>query len=148
MIRIEVEGAEDIVAQLGHRKDDALKALIAGLFSAAMIVRNAAIDGIRKGPKTGRWYGRHRASAPSEYPAGDTGNLMRSIHHKVNPVALTADVEAKASYAIPLEYKAPSRGGRPFLTRAYRENVGKVVAVIRQALQNALIAGNRKARRR
>lgn len=42
------------------------------------------ITGVRfligmKSPKTGRWYGGIQASAPGEYPAVRTGQLMRSM---------------------------------------------------------------------
>lgn len=35
--------------------------------------------GLRAKNKTGRLYGSHRASAPNEYPANKTGQLLRSI---------------------------------------------------------------------
>lgn len=152
MIGLKVEGAEDVARQIGQRGADARVALVKGLFAAAMIVRNAAVKGIQKGPKSGKVYRRksvkHRASAPGEFPASDTGNLARSIHHLVDPALLEGRVEASAKYAIPLEYKPPERGGRPFLTRAYDENVEAMTAVIGKALADALAAADRKARRK
>lgn len=152
MIGLKVEGAEDAARQLGNTGERARVALVKGLFAAAMIVRNAAVKGIAKGPKSGRIYRRrsvrHQASAVGEYPAGDTGNLARSIHHMVDPIKLEGRVEAAANYAVPLEYKAPSRGGRPFLTRAYTENVEAIQLAIQAALFEALAAADRKANRK
>ena len=152
MIGLKIEGAEDVARQLGNTGERARKALVKGLFASAMIVRSAAVRGIAKGPKTGNIYTRgkvkHRASAPDEYPAGDTGNLARSLHHEVDPIKLEGRVEASANYAVPLEYKAKSRGGRPFLTRAYTENIERIQLTIQAALFEALAAADRKANRK
>lgn len=151
MIGLKIEGAEDVARQIERTGGDARVALVKGLFKAAMIVRTAAVRGINKGKKSGRVYRNggvlHRASAQGEYPAADSGILAGSIHHVVDPIKLEGRVEASAAYAIPLEYKPPERGGRPFLTRAYDENVGKVQLVIGDALAEALAAADRKARR-
>lgn len=131
-------------------------------------IENRAKEGIASGPKTGRVYttrfftrGRgptrtlhsygsrppHQASARGQYPASDTGNLMRTIYSDVYDELATAQlgpadvqmslnlsdlVEAEgqirgevgcdAEYAVPLEYKDPSEGGRPFLRRAAAES--------------------------
>lgn len=37
---------------------------------------------IRNPPKTGRFYGKHQASAAGEAPANRTGNLMRSVRYR------------------------------------------------------------------
>lgn len=151
MIGLKIEGADDVVRSLGSQRAHLRAALVRGLFKAAMIVRTAAVKGIAKPPKTGRIYRRgnveHQASAQGEYPAGDTGNLMRSIHHIVDPLKLEGRVEASAKYAIPLEFKPPERGGRPFLTRAYEENIDNIRAVIALSLGEAVAAADRTARR-
>lgn len=151
MIKLQIDGAEDVARAIERRGGDARVALVKGLFAAAMIVRSAAVRGINKGKKSGRVYRNggvlHRASAPDEYPAADTGILASSIHHRVDPLKLEGVVEASAKYALPLELKPPERGGRPFLSRAYEENVGKVQATIGKALSEALAAADRKARR-
>lgn len=43
-------------------------------------------DGITSGPKTGRRYGSHQASAPGEYPAIVSRKLLRSIKKRVTSV--------------------------------------------------------------
>lgn len=140
------------------------------------MVRNRAIEGITSPPKTGRIYTHrypfvfgnedradpsdrrpkpHQASAPGEYPAGDTGNLMRSIFAEVERdfsaafsgvdlgmklefqaqgftfsdgnAEIRGFVGAHADYAAPLEYKPPEKGGRPFLRRAFAEMQDDIV---------------------
>ena len=52
------------------------------------INRGEAIKSIMQGPKTGRIYEKynprrtHRASAPGQAPASDTGNLVSQIHYQ------------------------------------------------------------------
>lgn len=41
--------------------------------------------GIRSPPKTGRYYGSHRASAPGEYPANKSGTLASGIRKRITP---------------------------------------------------------------
>jgi len=94
-----------------------------GLYRAGKLLKKVTQDGIKKGPKTGRWYasrrkngGRHRASATGEYPANDTGELRRSIGFKVEGTRRLI-FGADTDYALPLHDKHPKGGGRPFLTK-------------------------------
>ena len=56
-------------------------------------------------PKSGRLYGRHRASAPGEPPASHTGRLVKSFGAKVertaDKVVLTITFEDESSTAPP-----------------------------------------------
>jgi hypothetical protein len=164
-IRITLEGDERLVARLAALSETASREARAALERSVNHVRDRAVAGIANGPKTGEIYTQrfatgangnvfaygsrtpHRASAPGEYPAADTGNLMRSIYAEVDQglAGLDADdlgtqlafdlneriadaerlvgvVGAEAEYAAPLEYKPPERGGRPFLRRALTES--------------------------
>lgn len=111
------------------------------LDDAADKVAKRAKEGISRGPKTGRRYKRgknrwHIASAQSEYPASDTGNLVRSIHVEKDE-RLKAWVVSDAEYAKPLEYKPPSKGGRPFLRRALDETTDEIVEDVFRAVFRA-----------
>ena len=92
------------------------------------IVRETAHDierraklSIQSGAKTGRLYRRgkkfHRASAPGQAPATDTGNLVNSIG-----VQFTGETRAivyvGAEYAPHLEYGTARMAARPFMTPA------------------------------
>jgi hypothetical protein len=153
--RINVLGIDHLRETFEKNADRARQPLFEGLREGAHLVVRTAKDGIRKGPKTGRVYthrfpsvfaggarrpqdrrGRpHQASAPGEYPAADTGNLMRSIHDEHEKPAEAAEagdayvieVAADAEYAAPLELKPPEKGGRPFLRRALWESEDAIV---------------------
>jgi hypothetical protein len=76
---------------------------------------------IQSGPKTGRVYRHgnvlHRASAPGEAPATDTGNLVNSGYAKRARRALW-HVGYTAEYARALEYGTPRILPRPYLRPA------------------------------
>jgi len=46
--------------------------------------RNTFITNASRGGGGGRQYGRHRASAPGEYPATDSGRLVNSVDSQMN----------------------------------------------------------------
>lgn len=161
--RINVLGIDHLRETFEKNADQARRPLFEGLREGAHLVVRTAKDGIRKGPKTGRVYTHrfpsvfvggprraqdrrgqpHRASAPREYPAADTGNLMRSIHDEhEKPVdaaeagdGFTIEVAAEAEYAVPLELKPPEKGGRPFLRRALWESRGAIVTLCENRLR-------------
>jgi hypothetical protein len=70
------------------------------------------------GPKSGRVYSSHQASAPGEMPAVDTSNLVNSVQvdmiNETVGVVHTGDVE----YAPHLEYGTINMDPRPFMTPA------------------------------
>jgi len=81
-------------------------------------IRNNAVEAIMRGQKSGRMYGNHRASAPGEAPATDTGALVRSIRVEHTPGTGTARVVVGAEYAAKLEFGTRTIAPRPFLRPA------------------------------
>ena len=74
------------------------------------------------GGRSGRMYGAHRASAPGETPAIDTGLLVNTIgvSQPFGPDAdLKAIVSANAEYAPHLEFGTKNMAPRPFLRPAF-----------------------------
>jgi hypothetical protein len=73
---------------------------------------------MRDSPASGRVYGKHRASAPGEPPAPDTGALLGSVTWRVAKKgrAWRAEVGSNLKYAVYLEYGAArgvrGKGGR------------------------------------
>jgi hypothetical protein len=102
----------------------------------AIFITNDAKNEMRK-PKSGRTYGRHRASAPGEAPAVDTSNLINSFGAEQieggNAVAYNT-----AETAPHLEYGAHTNGhnmaARPFMTPA----AFRAVEVLWKLMKNAL----------
>jgi HK97 gp10 family phage protein len=139
-----IEGLEDTLKafnRLGKTgRREAEKALDAG----AQAVRTTAIKKIQRGTKTGRVYteifatiggkvipvgersegnnlsASHKASAPGESPATDTGFLVSSI--KADRNGLSAKVFSSLQYAFWLEYGTTKMEARPFITPALFEN--------------------------
>lgn len=94
----------------------------------AIAVQRRAVLGIERGPASGNVYPSsvtpnrsHQASSPGEYPMSDSGALSDSIHRDLQPQS--ASVFSNLEYARYLELKPPERGGRPWLSRAFNEEL-------------------------
>ena len=162
--RINVLGIDHLRETFEKNADRARGPLFQAIRDGAHLVVRTAKDGIRKGPKTGVVYTHrfpdvfpggprraryrrghpHQASAPGEYPAADTGNLMRSIHDEHEKPAEVAEagedafaaiIAADAEYAAPLELKPEEKGGRPFLRRALWESEDAIIEGCERALR-------------
>jgi hypothetical protein len=101
-----------------------------GLTIAANDVRNEILRRILQTEKSGKVYIRrgvaHKASAPGEAPASDTGDLARGITVVINPQALTARVNSGAAHSLPLEFGTPTIEPRPHMRvslASQRENI-------------------------
>ena len=99
-----------------------------------------------RGPKTGRIYKRksvtHRASAPDEAPAVDTGILRSSLAVKVDADGLGASIGVhdvtRVKYARHLEYGTQKMAARPFIFPAFEKHKSKSRARIAEAVNAAL----------
>lgn len=109
----------------GAKAKDIERELKKALFASAQRVEKEAKEAIARGPKSGRLYKRrgvtHRASAPGEAPASDTGRLVNSISSYLDTTSLTSFVAAGrgvVNYARHLEYGTADTAERPFLAPA------------------------------
>lgn len=156
---INVLGADRLSARFAAHGEALRDALPEIAKQSAAIVTNAAKEGIRRGPKTGRVYTArfpyvfgnearapasamlakpHQASAQGEYPAANTGNLMRSVHDTdavVENDRATSTVRAEAAYAAALEFKPEEKGGRPFLRRATFESQSAILDLVERMVR-------------
>jgi hypothetical protein len=119
-----------------------IKALARAMVLHARDVLAEAQASIQRGPKTGRVYRRgkisHRASAPGEPPATDTGRLVSSGHvglAKVKGKSVSATVEFPVEYAVFLEKGSIHMEPRPFLRPAALKLMESGRERIRQALK-------------
>ena len=101
-----------------------------GLLAAAQIHRNESVRMVLQGPKSGRLYGRHQASAPGQAPATDTGRLVNSIRVDHTPGSLTASVVCGAAYGRSLEFGTRRIAPRPFLRPPLATKRAEIVAAI------------------
>ena len=90
-------------------------------------IRGEAIKSIQSGAKSGIVYEKynprrtHRASAPGEAPASDTGNLVSKIIVKQKTKNIT-NVESNANYSAFLEYGTSKMQPRPFMFPAFEKS--------------------------
>ncbi len=118
-----------------------------GADAIGLITTNAMKAAIQRGPKTGALYQlylprrEHRASAVGEFPASDTGKLVASIGYDTGAsdgydVAVT--MFAGAAYAMPLELKPSSKGGRPFMGRTIDTQKAGYPAILKASIDAEL----------
>ena len=105
------------------------------LGKAGMMVRNTAVQSILSGGKSGKVYEKynprrtHKASAPGEAPASDTGNLVRNIR-VVQENKDLIKVESNASYSQFLEFGTSKMLARPFLFPATERSRPKIAQAV------------------
>lgn len=96
---------------------------------------------IQRGPKTGIVYNKvkpnriHRASAPGQPPATDTGRLVSSIYYRRGK--LSATVGSSLAYAYWLEFGTRRIKPRPAWVPAVQENRPKFNDRVREAIRKA-----------
>lgn len=126
------------VEQFGER---ALDGFSLGLRYSAFELRKAVQELIRRSPRGGRRYrvgkGRfHKASAPGQPPARDTGNLMKMLKARLED-PMTALVESLAGYSGFLELGTSKMKPRPFLTPALEQNTDAINRIITEEIDKA-----------
>ena len=93
----------------------------------AQLIRGEAIKSIQTGAKSGVVYQmynprrEHRASAPGQAPASDTGNLVSKIVVRQKGANVT-NVESNANYSSFLEYGTSKMQARPFMLPAFEKS--------------------------
>lgn len=115
---------------------DAGKVMLLQQRDAARVAR-AALRGRKAMPRNLRGVGVHRASAPGEPPAVDTGLLRGSI--QIDPSGLsqsmpTIRVGTNLVYARPLEYGTFRMAPRPYMRPALKRARELVLSMFRQFL--------------
>lgn len=143
---VEIVGLNELIDQFKQFGIDGRKALGKTLDSMGQKSRTDAIKSIQREPKTGKVYEHvfrtingkvtpyklrseqqnlspeHRASAPGEAPATDTGRLVSSIKFTRQPNATYGFLFSRLNYAFWLEYGTVNMAERPFLRPAVRKN--------------------------
>lgn len=142
-ITFKVKNVAKVMNQLGRLSKDMEQPFREVVQGGAQLIRGDAIKDIQTGSKTGKVYEKynprrtHRASAPGESPASDTGNLVRNIRVKQN----TPDevfVESNAPYSSYLEFGTSKMLPRPFLFPAYERNRDKITKAVFNRILRAI----------
>ena len=107
--------------------------------SATRMVMNDVIESINN-PGKGRVYPRksgppHKASAPGDPPATDTGELKRNIAMDVETRGkqLVGKIFSGMEYSVHLEFGTTKMEKRPFMGPALKRNQGRITKKFRRA---------------
>lgn len=136
-LSVRLEGGKTLNTQLDRLKADIPIALRDAIRGIANDTRNTAMDSFLQ-PKSGRVYRpgtakEHRASAPGEPPASDSGDLLG--HVTVAARGKYTDVGAEVLHGLYLEEGTKVQGvwhvePRPWLLPAYEEHEHRVESAI------------------
>ena len=135
-------GVEEATKALEKVKEDLEKDMKEVLLGGGQLIRGEAVRSIQQGSKSGKTYKRynptrtHKASAPGEAPASDTGFLVSNI--RVKDQKDLVQVRSEASYSKFLEYGTSKMLARPFLFPAMEKSKPKIAQVILQKVKQSL----------
>ena len=147
MTTIKITGLEPTLKNLKLLQNGLDKELTNVLRGGGQLIRGEAIRSIQSGPKSGRTYEKynprrtHKASAPGQAPASDTGNLVSQIMSVAD--GKNTLVESRAEYSKFLEFGTSKMLPRPFLFPASEKSTKKIVQVLIQKL-NKVAEGLKK----
>jgi hypothetical protein len=135
---IQLDGADDLLTALRRLGDRARAEAGRAVNATALEVRGDIVRRYQRGPKTGEVYARggnvtHRASAPGEAPATDTGRLASSVQYR-STGQMSAEVSTAVEYGAYLEFGTARIAPRP----AWRPAVQEAAPKFRQRLEEAL----------
>lgn len=140
--RVRIQGVDQLLAELQGIADDVDDAMVDVLRGTSQNIRSHAVISIQRGPKTGRLYIKenphreHRASAPGEAPATDTGRLAGSIQAQID--GLSAEIFTNLEYAPKLEFGDGRVAPRPFMVPAMEKERQPFERRVRRALKGVI----------
>lgn len=138
MIDLRITVSDNVARRLERSSDQAVDA-IGRVIEAFVIKIDREIKvSIDRGPKSGRIYGKHQASAPGQAPATDTGGLIKSISWRTFNRGLSAEVGSSIFYAPFLEEGTSRMDPRPWLQPAYEKHADDIVDEITEVLKRYL----------
>ena len=134
-VSIQVKGLKQALSALRRLEKNMEQPFREVVMGGAQLIRGEAIKSIQTGAKSGRIYEKynprrtHRASAPGQAPASDTGNLVRNIAVKMESRDQVA-VVSSAPYSQYLEFGTSKMLPRPFLFLATQRSKKKIAMAI------------------
>jgi HK97 gp10 family phage protein len=151
-VSFKIEGLDQLHKASANMVQAVNKEVTKALFVSAQQVEKEAKLSIASGQKSGRVYQRgsvtHRASAPGEAPASDTGRLINSIASYLNSSkGLESFVVAGrgiVKYAAMLEFGTSKMAARPFLFPALEKSKAFIQERLNKAVRDAAIKSVKK----
>ena len=141
-IKFQFTGVEKAVEALEKVKEDLENNMQEVLLGGGQLIRGEAIRSIQTGAKSGKTYKKynptrtHKASAPGEAPASDTGFLVSNI--RVKDQKDFVEVRSEASYSKFLEYGTSKMLPRPFMFPASEKSKPKIAEILFQKIKQSL----------
>ncbi len=143
-LTVKVEGLDKIDKASRAVQESIANQLKIALKASGEKVRGEAIQSILAGNKSGKVYKRgnkeHRASAPGESPANDTGRLAGSIISiQNNNEALVIAGRGSVKYASMLEFGTEKMEERPFMNPALEKNRNWIIERLNKAVRDGVV---------
>jgi HK97 gp10 family phage protein len=143
-IKVKVSNIQKVLSQLEKLEKDMEVPFQEIVKGGGQQIRNEAIKSIQAGGKSGIVYQKynprreHRASAPGQAPASDTGNLVSKIIVKQKS-RNRVNVESNANYSAYLEYGTSKMQPRPFMLPAFEKSKKPIInAVLNRVKQKIM----------
>ena len=134
-VQIKVSNLKKALSQLKTLSKDLEPDFQEVVKGGAQLIRGEAIKSIQTGAKSGIVYEKynprrtHRASAPGQPPASDTGNLVSKITIRQDGKDKT-NVESNADYSAFLEYGTSKMEPRPFMLPAFEKSKKPIINAV------------------
>ena len=134
-IKFKVSNLKKVLSQMDKLEKDMEIPFQEIVKGGAQLIRTEAIKSIQTGAKSGVMYQKynprreHRASAPGQAPASDTGNLVSKIIVKQKTKNIV-NVESNADYSAFLEYGTSKMEPRPFMLPAFEKSKKPIINAV------------------
>lgn len=142
-VKVEIKGLKEVNAALQAYGKDLGNSLALIVDATALEAVTDVRKAIQGPPKTGREYARgvnndkvHRASAPGEAPATDTGGLVISIYNE-NRGKYSKAIGSRLDYAYYLEFGTFKMAKRPSWIPAVERAIPKMLKRVEIAIAKA-----------
>jgi hypothetical protein len=140
-ISLSVSNVKELQAAIKAIGNNAERNVSRAIEATALGINRDVKDAIQRGDKTGRVYQRgnitHRASAPGEAPATDTGTLVSSIYYEPQS-GLLSMIGSRLAYAYYLEFGTMKIAPRPSWMPAVEANRDKFNRLVEEGLRRAM----------
>ena len=139
---IKITNLKKTLKKLEKLDEHLQKPLEEAIMVGGQLIRGEAIKSIQTGAKSGILYEKynprrsHRASAPGQSPASDTGNLVSKIIVKNNKD--TVRVQSNANYSKFLEFGTSKMLARPFMFPAKEKSKKRIVQITANKVVEAI----------
>ena len=140
-VKVEIKGLKEVQDAIRAYQGDISKQLGLIVNAAALEAVSDVRRAIQGPPKTGREYPRgrdkiHRASAPGQAPATDTGTLVSSIYNEDRGRNAKA-IGSRLPYAFYLEFGTFKMDARPAWVPAVERAIPKMLKRVELAIAKA-----------